>query len=148
MSKEIIDHGFGVIETRETFYTEETIRQKDQRIADLETRLAKSEEERDSNYENYSICWKDNEYLKQQLAEKDEQINMLEQHKFYADNIIQAYADKWKNHNQDKISFAVEQLEKVKEFCQNSDGFNKYGQSIRVECVVDFIDCAIKDLKG
>ena len=28
MSKEIIDHGFGVIETRETFYTEETIRQK------------------------------------------------------------------------------------------------------------------------
>ena len=40
MNKEIIDHGFGVIETRETFYTEETIRQKDQKIADLETKLA------------------------------------------------------------------------------------------------------------
>ena len=45
MSKEIIDHGFGVIETRETFYTEETIRQKNQKIADLEAKLAEKESE-------------------------------------------------------------------------------------------------------
>lgn len=42
---------------------------------------------------------------------------------------------------------AIAELEKVKEYCQNSDGFNEHGQAIRVECVVDFIDCAIKDLK-
>lgn len=43
---------------------------------------------------------------------------------------------------------AIAELEKVKEFCKNSDGFNKYGQSVRVECVVDFIDCQIEDLRG
>ena len=42
MSKEIIDYGFGVIETRETFYPEDVIRQKDQRIAELEEQLKNS----------------------------------------------------------------------------------------------------------
>ena len=36
--------------------------------------LAEIEKERDANYENYSICWKDNEYLKKQLAEKEKEI--------------------------------------------------------------------------
>lgn len=36
--------------------------------------------------------------LKQQLAESEEKINMLEEHKFYANNINQAYADKCKNY--------------------------------------------------
>lgn len=35
MSKQIIDHGFGVIETRETFCTEETISRLNQQIAEL-----------------------------------------------------------------------------------------------------------------
>ena len=103
--------------------------------------------------------------IEAKLAESEEHNKILEEHKFYADNIIQAYADKCKNyeqqlaekdaeietlnkflrdkadeiekitcdykrqlsasniltqaikireHNQDKISFAVEQLEKVK----------------------------------
>ena len=54
----------------------------------LKQQLAETEEERDGNYENYSICWKDNTHLKQQLADKDNE----------------------------KIKFAIAELEKVKEF--------------------------------
>lgn len=39
MSKQIIDHGFGIIETRETFYTEETISKLNQQIAELQKQL-------------------------------------------------------------------------------------------------------------
>ena len=55
----------------------------------------------------------------EQLAEKDEQINMLEEHKFYADNIIQSYANKCKNHNQDKISFCIEKLKSIRNELSN-----------------------------
>ena len=52
------------------------------------------------------------ELFKKQLAEKDKQIKNLnlEAQKYYED----AYCNDF--HNQDKISFAVEQLEKVKEY--------------------------------
>ena len=78
-------------------------------------------------------------YWQEQLSEKTKQVS------------------KWKHKKAKYIvdglhcigeQYAIKELEKIKEFCQNSDGFNKYGQSIRVECVVDFIDCAIKDLRG
>ena len=39
MSKQIIDHGFGIIETRETFYTEETISKLNQHIVELQKQL-------------------------------------------------------------------------------------------------------------
>lgn len=39
MSKQIIDHGFGVIETRETFYTEEAISKLNQQITELQKQL-------------------------------------------------------------------------------------------------------------
>lgn len=39
MSKQIIDHGFGIIETRETFYTEETMSKLNQQIAELQKQL-------------------------------------------------------------------------------------------------------------
>lgn len=39
MSKQIIDHGFGIIETRETFYTEETMSKPNQQIAELQKQL-------------------------------------------------------------------------------------------------------------
>ncbi len=39
MSKEIKDWGFGVIETRETFYTQEPIDKFKHKIADLQHRL-------------------------------------------------------------------------------------------------------------
>lgn len=50
------------------------------KIAELQKKLEETEEERDGNYENYSICWKDNEYLKQQLEEKDNKIEILQTH--------------------------------------------------------------------
>ena len=99
----------------------------------LKQQLEETEEERDGNYENYSICWKDNEYLNQQLAEKEKEIEQLksENHALMSDNAYQE-ADIFELiqnpaiQNQDKISFAVEQIIKTKEtlikFLQN-DGF-------------------------
>jgi predicted nucleic acid-binding Zn-ribbon protein len=43
MSKQIIDHGFGVIETRETFYTEEAISKLNQQITELQKQLEEKE---------------------------------------------------------------------------------------------------------
>lgn len=100
MSKEIIDHGFGVIETRETFYTEETIRQKNQKIADLEAKLAEKESEvkvgefwhsayqgkqldYDKVYAELRQSYDENEKLKQQLTEKEERIAELEDKDWY-----------------------------------------------------------------
>ena len=79
-------------------------------IQRLEQQLAELEVKNDKL--GTELCNADNivSYLQQQLAEKEEQIKMLEEHKFYADNIIQAYADKCKNADQDKISFVVEQI--------------------------------------
>lgn len=52
-----------------------------------------------------------------------------------------------KKHNQDKISFAVEQLEKVKELCNNPLIQNVY-VNIPGFRVSNFIDNQIKELKG
>ena len=129
---------------------------KDNKISDLEAKLAKSEEkvkhwhdlynERDkqfqsvrqryhllnklqSNYDKkdklhlaYMQCLElveENERLKQQLAEKDKEIERLN----LEFETQEDWQEKWQklydetcNLNQDKISFAVEQLEKV-EMC-------------------------------
>ena len=45
MSKQIIDHGFGVIETRETFYTEEAISKLNQQITELQKQLEEKDKE-------------------------------------------------------------------------------------------------------
>ena len=115
MSREIIDHGFGVIETRETFYTEETIRQKDEKIAELQKQLEDAEEHIDSLElqlrEQYQI-----------VDEKDEQL-----------------AEKEK----DKISFAVEQLEKVKCKIQHNILFADCEDYLNV---IEEIDDQIKQL--
>ena len=62
---------------------------------------------------------KENQQLKKQLAEKDEEIAYLTKQVKKFNNEAQKYfEDAYCNdfHNQDKISFAIEQLEKVKEF--------------------------------
>lgn len=69
----------------------------------------------------------ENQQLKQQLAEKDEQINMLEEHKFYADNIIQSYADKCKSYEEKLAEKEKEndtltaKLEQANEIINNPD---------------------------
>ena len=87
----IIDRFDGdIFDTKKGYYPSnqticEIINQQDKQIKELkkenkelEIKLAESEKERDGNYENYSICWKDNEYLKQQLEDAEEHIDNLE----------------------------------------------------------------------
>ena len=88
--------------------------------------------------------------LEAKLAESEEKINMLEEHKFYADNIVNAYADKCKKHNQDKISFAVEQLEKVLDITENilDDAIKNCSlNESYYDTLLDKIDNQIKQLK-
>ena len=93
--------------------------QKDQRIADLEAKLAEKDEE---------IA-----YLTKQVKKFNN-----EAQKYFED----AYCNDF--HNQDKIDFAVEQLKKVKEMLQPYLRFdiNLYLQTIKN------IDNQIKSLKG
>lgn len=92
------------------------------------------------------------------LQEKEQQINILEEHKFFADKIIDAYADKCKKHDQDKISFAVEQLEKLKKFvirqlfitikgCSDLDKAEAKGCNELREETIKEIDNQIKQLR-
>ena len=87
----IIDRFDGdIFDTKKGYYPSnqticEIINQQDKQIKELkkenkelEIKLEESEKERDGNYENYSICWKDNEYLKQQLEDAEEHIDNLE----------------------------------------------------------------------
>ena len=71
--------------------------------------------------------------LKQQLAEKDEA------HMKAMENALNDFLTLRQELNQDKISFAVEQLEKVKEFLKTNwmDGID----------IDEFIDNQIKQLK-
>lgn len=90
-------------------------------LEDLQSRAFQSEDDTTVVNEilDYLNISDENEILptiKQQLAEKDEQIKMLQEHKEMADNTIEMYATKCKDSGQDKISFAVDKLTEVKEF--------------------------------
>ena len=117
---------------------------KDRKIADLETKLAESEnnhellidqfeeeteklrkqikQESDAR-ERFVVEVKS---LKQKLAEKDEEIKQLNNRILFSQlqapneqilNILGSQCVQY-NPNQDKISFAVEQLEQLKKLCQ------------------------------
>lgn len=98
------------------------------------------EADRKFEQEKKNIALKRVSELTKRLAEKEEQINMLEEHKFYADNIIQAYADKCKNHNQDKIAL----LEKVESYIKDST----YIKEPDYTNVCEYIRNLIKEIKG
>ena len=78
MSKQIIDCGFGVIETRETFYTEETISKLNQQIAELQKQLEEKEKiiQMQQNIERYDIgeMLTENTKLKQRLKSQPAEI--------------------------------------------------------------------------
>ena len=94
--------------------------QKDQRIADLEAKLAEKDKE---------IA-----YLTKQVKRFNN-----EAQKYFED----AYCNDF--HNQDKISFAVEQLEKVKGKIQHNILFVDGDDYLNV---IEEIDKQIKELKG
>lgn len=143
MSKEVIDNRLKTVEMVEKLH--KTIYNQDQKIADLETKLAESEEEikvidedRQFKAEMWTKFANKCKELEKQLAEKEKLINN------YADDIekvanenadlVFKLAEKDKEHmeamqnalndflklrqelNQDKISFCIDKLEKVKEF--------------------------------
>jgi DNA repair exonuclease SbcCD ATPase subunit len=101
-----------------------------QKYNELKQQLAEREEQLNNSEQKCLICTKDqeNEQLKQQLAEKDEEIEKLKEvvncvdklKQFNADMkdyalVNRDVADEIYCEHQDKIAFAVEQLEKVKE---------------------------------
>lgn len=104
--------------------------QKDRQLADLEAKLAKSEKERELD----NSFWKQEcDSLQKTLAEKEKEILDI---KFMMRNTEQALRNvpnamagqrkrideltkELKQDNQDKISFAIAELEKVKDWCEN-----------------------------
>ena len=82
--------------------------------------------------------------LEAKLAEKDKELAyMTEQAKKFNNEAQKYFEDAYCNdfHKRDKISFAVEQLEKVKEFV--NDIYGEYSASV----ITNFIDNQIKSLK-
>lgn len=167
MSKEVIDNRLKTVEMVEKLH--KTIYNQDQKIADLETKLAESEEEikvidedRQFKAEMWTKFANKCKELEKQLAEKEKLINN------YADDIekvanenadlVFKLAEKDKEHmeamqnalndflklrqelNQDKISFCIDKLEKVKEF--------NIQQVFSSKPLDNFIYNQIKQLKG
>ena len=92
-------------------------------IADLDAKLAEKDEE---------------------LAEKDKELAYVtEQAKKFNNEAQKYFEDAYCNdfHKRDKISFAIEELEKVKEFV--NDIYGEYSASV----ITNFIDNQIKELK-
>ena len=148
------------------------IRSLTNKITDLETKLAECESELEKQKEKYDKlygCYKktssedlqdkyslaeENEQLKKQLTEKEEEYQsfkkIADENVNYLKNRI---LEETKNYNQDKISFAIEQLEKVKEEMDLrprgvSKGWkNKEYDTLVEEDVYEVIDNQIKQLK-
>lgn len=101
--------------------------QKDRQIADLESRLAESEKDKQFYFfENGEKGLKIRE-LKQQLAEKEEALK-------YYETLLKRQCNECKD--QDKISFAIAELEKVKDYAQHIQGG-----------LINYIDNQINELK-
>lgn len=143
-----------IYDFEDTCYFEQLLEIKESRLADLEAKLAKSEKSKEINIkERDKICLEmATDYnrqileLKQQLAEKDKEIEKL-QH--YNDRLAQGIYHSYGEHfiskvKQDKISFAVEQLEKVRSFAYNT--FKEFGCFDETD-LEHILDNQIKELK-
>ena len=171
MSKYRLDKSAQVVENQNYIMTQEEVCE---RLNDLEEKLAESEEQllqKERKIEDLMLCEfvattldfnklsADNCKLKQQLAEKDEEIRVAYSfRKQKCDNLQKALAEKeeefmqvvkdWKSlvesKNQDKISFCIEKLEKVKE----KFGY-KYNSQLMVSSkgLCEYIDNQIASLK-
>lgn len=151
------------------------IGQAEQQISDLEAKLAEKEEinklanEQLEDMERSKLAW-ENKYFKleKQLAEKDKDIKYLKESYYMIQDEKDHYAGQCLNlqdrieelekiinesfHNQDKISFAVEQLEKVKKDIDCYMAIREGDLPYNIECLLldfaDKIDNQIKELKG
>lgn len=94
----------------------------------------------------------ENQQLKQQLAEKDKEIEYYKKQVKKFNNEAQKYfEDAYCNdfHNQDKISFAVEQLEKVLKTLEEKQFYKKEDTAYCVHPaqIAEYIDNQIEELK-
>ena len=133
------------------------LNQQDKRIKELEQDKTKFMDLLNSMTENWWVSYEknkklrqENEQLKQQLAEKDKK---LSEYVKIVDDLHKQLSDKCdfcdKTKDQDKISFAVEQLEKVKNY-MITDEKDMFGANYLMNSVyvLEFIDNQIKELKG
>ena len=138
--------------------TNKIIKDQSKQIADLEAKLAESEKERELD----NSFWKQEcDSLQKTLAEKDKEIESLKHVKVtigtmetnQVDISSTTYTD------QDKISFALEQLEQLKKLCQEKfnwwensewegDIYDKADVSNAYFDIEANIDNQIKSLKG
>ena len=128
------------------------LNQQNQQIKDIETKLAESEEAIKylKGIKRYDIgeMLTENAELKQQLAEKEKEIENLynrlnSKQKFYEMGLEKDYKEYLSRLNklekqcdQDKISFCIEKLEKVKHYAKHIQGG-----------LIDYIDNQIEELK-
>lgn len=131
---------------------------KDNKIANLEAKLAKSEKERELD----NSFWKQEcDSLQKTLVEKDKEIENLTEElddKNFCKDFVDLYTEnklktQMLNENwKDKISFTIQQLEKVKEtLMQNADEIGEeYKEDyfmISLGNIKNIIDNQIKQLK-
>ena len=156
----------------DTYKTCVILNEQDQRIKELE------EENKKANINNYLadywLAEKEKQQLKQQLAEKDKEIEQLKKFDDLNKTFFELFRTAFKEPNkvddlfntlktiqekqdQDKISFTIEQLEKVKEKILSYEEiyyqFLESGAKVPVVCLENFrvkqtIDNQIKQLKG
>ena len=89
---------------------------------------------------------------KEIVEEKEKEIEMLKNNYIggmqNANEATKIFKEECRKEKQSKTEFAIQQLQRVKDFCDGSEGFDKQGKlSVRVECVNDCIDTIIKELK-
>ena len=126
---------FGASKDWQLLDKDKTIAEQRKQIYDLEAKLAEKDlriEELESQFayececnKQFVDCQKENTQLKQQLAEKDKWLRATDEH-----------IGQLKKREQDKISFCIEQLEKVKHYAQHIQGG-----------LINYIDNQIKQLK-
>ena len=178
MSEKIITHNNGIIETRETFYTEKTIQQLKQQLAekdkeinsliiDYEKRISQ-EQELMSNLEK-QLAEKEEELLKQKeksarteqiyngiIVDKDKEIEKLKQQYTILENengklTTELIMDKYKK-AQKEVSFgmqlAIQELKKLRKEIAQNISPVEFSYSDYVKYVHCNINRHIKALKG
>ena len=133
------------------------------KISDLEAKLAESEKSEETyksmfeiGVENNHSLLKEIEQLKQQLAEKDEEIeniklcrcvNCKNEYEFMLEGLVEDLEKQIDKDDQDKISFAITQLEKIKDkFREIYDKNRKHHLSV-VKCY-ELVDEQIAELSN
>ena len=113
-------------------------------ITDLEAKLAESEKKREYLFSSNCDYVSQIEELKQQLAEKEEEIEYLKGTTVSIENFENAISEL----DQDKISFAVEQIEQLRHDIwtnQTDDGYTD--MQVDLYDLNDTIDVRIMQLK-